>query len=266
MGTDASSYGRLLCVRARRAGRLALLAPAVALALGIALGLPSCSGRGGRRLNVLLISIDSLRADHLDCYGYRSATGAPTSPNLDQLAKDGVLFEHAVSTTSWTRPSHHALLTGLPDLAHGAIDDVNGVTPQRVELAEVLSNAGYTTAGFYSGPYLADHYRFGKGFDTWKNASGVEEKIDAAIADLVDTLKKDPRLTAAQREKRIADALAAKVEDGYHGASTADKVSTAAMAWLDHEKSAPAPFFLFVHYFDVHYDYAPPEERYAARF
>ena len=266
MGTDASSYGRLLCVRARRIGRLALLSPTLALALGIALGLADCSGRHDRRLNVLLISIDSLRADHLDCYGYHSATGAPTSPNLDQLAKEGVLFEHAVSTTSWTRPSHHALLTGLPDLAHGAIDDVIGLAKQRVELAEALLNAGYATAGFYSGPYLSDHYGFNHGFDTWENASGVEESIDAKIAELYEKLRDDPALSDEQRKAMLATGIASLVELGYHRAETADRVSDAAISWLEKRKGAAAPFFLFVHYFDVHYDFAPPQERYAARF
>jgi arylsulfatase A-like enzyme len=266
MGTDAPSYGRILCERARRIAPLALLAATLACALGIALGLASCSGRHDRRLNVILVSIDSLRADHLDGYGYRSATGEPTSPNLDQLAKEGVLFEHAVSTTSWTRPSHHALLTGLPDLAHGAVDDAIGLSKQRVELAEVLANAGYTTAGFYSGPYLSDHYGFGKGFDTWKNVSGVDEQVDATILELVKKLQEDLTLSDETRQKLRDEGIAAAVEDGYHRAETADKVSDAAISWLDGRKGAADPFFLFVHYFDVHYDFAPPQERYAARF
>lgn len=266
MGTDAPSYGRLACARARRARRFAALAAVLAISLAVAVALPSCSAHGDRRLNVILISIDSLRADHLDCYGYRSATGAPTSPNLDRLAKEGVLFENVATTTSWTRPSHHALLTGRPDLAHGAADDAMGLTPQRVELAEALNNAGYGTAGFYSGPYLSDHYGFGRGFESWENASGVDETVNAAIADLVDRLKSDPTLSAAARKAKLDAGIAAAVEEGYHRAETADRVSDAAISWLEKRKGAAAPFFLFVHYFDVHYDFAPPQERYAARF
>jgi arylsulfatase A-like enzyme len=260
MGPVESSYGRFPCARAHRIGPLA------ALALGVALGLASCSGRHDRRLNVILVSIDSLRADHLDCYGYRSASGAPTSPALDRLAKEGVLFENVVSTTSWTMPSHHALFTGLPDLAHGAIHDNVGVTPQHVDLAAALSDAGYDSAGFYSGPYLGPRYGFGENFGSWVNASGVEERVDAAIADLVARLKDDPTLSPEQRRARVADGIAESVEDGYHRAETADRVSDAAIGWLEGRKSNPAPFFLFVHYFDVHYDFAPPEERYSSRF
>ena len=71
------------------------------------------------RPNVLLISIDTLRADHLSCYGYAQAT----SPHLDRLASEGVLFEDATSTTSWTLPAHISMLTGLPISAHGVCDD-----------------------------------------------------------------------------------------------------------------------------------------------
>src|SRR5688572_1420141 len=102
---------------ARLGGTLAAL-PLLRLATGC-----SSEPAAKRPPNVLLISLDSLRPDHLGCYGYRSRTGAPTSPNLDRFASQGVLFEQAVSTTSWTMPSHHALFSGIPDLVHGAISD-----------------------------------------------------------------------------------------------------------------------------------------------
>ena len=68
--------------------------------------------------NIILVSIDSLRADHLHCYGYPRQT----SPCIDRLASEGILFETVVSTTSWTLPAHAALFTGLPDSVHGATD------------------------------------------------------------------------------------------------------------------------------------------------
>lgn len=243
-----------------------MLVALVAVALAVAACARSCSARRDRRLNILLISIDSLRADHLDCYGYRSATGAPTSPVLDRFAKEGVLFENVVSSTTWTMPSHHALFTGLPDLAHGAVHDNNGVTPQHVDLGAALSDAGYATAGFYSGPYLAPHYGFGESFGSWTNASGVEEGINARLTELVEKLKADSSLSQEQRRELLSNGIVALVEDGYHKAETADKVSNAAIAWLEGRKSQADPFFLFVHYFDVHFDYVPPEERYSARF
>ena len=69
--------------------------------------------------HIVLISIDTLRADHLSCYGY----SRKTSPRIDALAQQGVLFERALSTTSWTLPAHASMLTGLPISAHGACDD-----------------------------------------------------------------------------------------------------------------------------------------------
>ena len=84
--------------------------------------LPACSeGDAGREgpPNVVLISLDTLRADHLSCYGY----GRETSPRIDALAASGVLFEDAVSTTSWTLPAHMSMLTGLAVSAHGICDE-----------------------------------------------------------------------------------------------------------------------------------------------
>ena len=69
--------------------------------------------------NVILISVDTLRRDHLGCYGY----GRPASPNIDQLARSGTVFENAVSTCSWTLPAHSSMLTGLYPAFHGLQDD-----------------------------------------------------------------------------------------------------------------------------------------------
>lgn len=262
MGTKPPTCSGRAGARARVAPTLARL---VAFATVLALPLGACSHDRPRRLNVLLISIDSLRADHLDCYGYRSATGAPTSPSLDQFAKEGVLFEHAVATTSWTRPSHHALLTGLPDLAHGAVNDEKGLTPQCIALPEILQGAGFATAGFFSGPYLDAKYGFERGFDVYEDASGVAA-LDAAADAEIRAIEADGTLSADQKKQRVHALLSVRVEDSYHRASTANRVTDRAIRWLDEQKGKPAPFFLFAHYFDVHYDYAPPEERYAARF
>ena len=264
MGTKPPSYAGRVCAGAR-VPALPTLLVAITAVLAIPL---ACSGREARRLNVLLISIDSLRADHLDCYGYRSATGAPTSPNLDRFAKEGVLFEHAVSTTSWTRPSHHALFTGLPDVAHGAVNDEKGLTPQCVMLPEILQGAGYSTAGFFSGPYLDAKYGFdrGGGFDVYENASGVEAQVEAAIDAVVKPIQSDPDLSPEEKRRRIRAEVGKATEDSYHRASTANRVTDRATRWLGEQKGKSAPFFLFAHYFDVHYDFAPPEERYAARF
>ena len=82
--------------------------------------------------NAILISIDTLRADHLGCYGY----ARPTSPHLDRFAAAGALFEHAVAESSWTMPSHASLLTGLLPSRHGMLDDTSRLADSIPTLAE----------------------------------------------------------------------------------------------------------------------------------
>ena len=78
-----------------------------------------CSDSASERPNVILISLDTLRADRISCYGH----DRETSPRLDAFAREGVLCEEAVSTSSWTLPSHWSMLTGLPVSVHGVCDE-----------------------------------------------------------------------------------------------------------------------------------------------
>ena len=90
--------------------------------------------------NILLISVDTLRPDHLSCYGYTR----PTSPNIDRLATAGALFETAISSTSWTLPAHAALMTGLSDSVHGCVDTDRRLADSRRTLAERLKRPDKT--------------------------------------------------------------------------------------------------------------------------
>ena len=218
-----------------------------------------------RHPNVVLISLDSLRPDHLGCYGYRTRTDAQTSEHVDRLAAEGVLFENAVSTTTWTLPSHHALMSGLPDLAHGVLSDGYGPTRSRVQLAQLLADAGYATAGFYSGPYLGPQYGFGDGFERWENASGVEEALLAEPPAPPDEGVKEASQGAGGLQQAATE-VAGKVEQSYHVTASSKRVSDAGRAWLEGRAAEGKPFFLFLHYFDIHYDFAPPEESYARAF
>ena len=209
--------------------------------------------------NVLLISLDSLRPDHLGCYGYRSRTGENPSPNVDAVAAAGAVFTDAVSTTTWTLPSHHALMCGMADLVHGVLNDGYGATKSRVQLAQLLADAGYATAGFYSGPYLGPSYGFGDGFDVWENASGVEEDLLAEAA--AQAAEPDRSASGLQQ---AAGKVALKVEVSYHSTSSASRVTDSGRDWID--AHAKGPFFLFLHYFDIHYDFTPPAETWARAF
>jgi arylsulfatase A-like enzyme len=112
--------------------------------------------------NVLLISIDTLRADHLGCYGNTSAR----TPVIDQLAREGVRFERAFSTVPLTLPAHASILTGTYPSYHGIRDNAGFILPQdQTTLAEVLRDEGYST-GAVVGAYVLDS-KFGldQGFD-----------------------------------------------------------------------------------------------------
>jgi arylsulfatase A-like enzyme len=183
------------------------------------------------RPDLVLVSIDSLRADHLGCYGYER----DTSPVIDALAAEGVRFHAAASTTSWTLPAHAAMLTGLNDSAHGVTDMRRRLSDQHVTLAERLRDAGYRTAGFFGGPFLHPLYGLDQGFEEWVNCMGGVGD-DVSVAQLEHVMVDDPVM---------------------HGDVTGPRTLEAVRAWAAVDD--PRPYFLFVHLWDVHYDYlAPP--------
>lgn len=140
--------------------------------------------------NVILISIDTLRADHLSLYGYERVT----SPVIDEWAtRDGVTFDTTVVQAPWTLPSHTSMLTGIDALRHGTNFDNDAVSPGLTTLAEVLHGAGYRTVAITGGGYMDPRYGFAQGFDRYKHARRrgaedarreLESGIDLAIGEL----------------------------------------------------------------------------------
>jgi arylsulfatase A-like enzyme len=169
------------------------------------------------RFNVVLVSIDSLRADHLGCYGYPRET----SPALDRLAQEGVRFANASSVTSWTLPAHMSLLTGRSMMGHGVVTDDRSLTADVPTLAEGFKKAGYATKAIVSAPYLNSRYGFTRGFDDYDDRTIFFETN----------------------------------EDSYKSV-TGPRLVDAAIDYLD-DPDGERPFFLFLHFWDVHYDYAP---------
>lgn len=112
--------------------------------------------------NVVIISIDTLRADHLGCYGYYR----DTSPNIDKLAKDGILFEQAIAQANWTVPSHSALFTSKYLVLYGA-QNFGKLSDSEVTLAELLKAQGYKTAAFTGRGDVSSIYGFNQGFDVF---------------------------------------------------------------------------------------------------
>jgi arylsulfatase A-like enzyme len=158
---------------------------AAALALLAAAGAPAACSRTPPA-GVILISIDTLRRDRLNCYGYRARA---VSPHVDALAAGSVLFESAVAASPWTTPSHMTLLTSLAPSSHGVLTpfqrllrdvregSVERLPAARLTLAEVLSARGFDTAAFTGGVTLDPAIGFGQGFDTYDTSLF---KMDAA--------------------------------------------------------------------------------------
>jgi arylsulfatase A-like enzyme len=191
--------------------------------------------------DIVFVSIDSLRFDHLGCYGY----ARQTSPTIDKMAAEGAKFSNAISTTSWTLPSHAAMFTGLYDSSHGVISTRTHLGENFVTLAESLKDAGYRTAGFYGGPYLHPTFGLDQGFDTYRSC-----------------MSRVPKTPDTDSRKDISDETNARVKSAHvdvTGPRTTEEVSR----WL--EGAGGAPFFLFLHLWDVHYDYIPPD-RYIKMF
>ena len=214
----------------RAAERLVLLA-APLLGLTLACGGEVCVDRP----NVVLISIDTLRPDHLGCYGY----ARPTSPNIDAIAAEGALFEQHISSAPWTLPAHAAMFTSVPDSVHGVVDAVKFRLSEEFEtLPESFQSAGYSTAGFFAGPYLHPAFGLGQGFDRYVDC--VETVPDGQVDADNEWSMRDPVLRAS-----------------HHGV-TNDKVYAEWQRFFGEASEGSEPFFAFVHLWDVHFDFTPP--------
>ena len=168
---------------------------------------PGCSV-DRRPLNVMIIGVDTLRPDHLGCYGY----ARDTSPSIDRLAAEGVLFENVFSQSPWTLPSFATVFTSLYPMQHGAWALNTKLRTDIPTLPMMLHKRGYSTAGIINAPFLSPDYNVDRGFEYY---------------------------------------------DYSHPIRSADAVTADALAYLDNH--IDEPFFVFVHYFDPHTPYAPPQ-------
>jgi arylsulfatase A-like enzyme len=157
------------------------------LALAAVLLLSAC-GPPPSPPNVLLITIDTLRADRLGCYGY----GRATSPHIDRLAAQGVLFERAYTTLPRTTQSVASILTGRYPKSHGARGLFSALSPANLTLAEILAERGYDTAAFVSNLFLRPGQGFEQGFATYDNpqARWDGDSASAISSAALDWLKR----------------------------------------------------------------------------
>jgi len=194
-------------------------------------------------LNVILISVDTLRPDRMGLSGHRPL-GRSTTPFLDELAAQGVNFSNAVTTTSWTLPAHYSLMTGVPNEVHNVVQDRVPPTGGLPMIAEIMRSAGYTTGGFYSGPYLHPLFGFERGFEFYESCMQYRTMYDVPM-DEMRTLDRAARSKLATANEFLS-----------HKAVTSEAVTDKGLGFI--EAHAEKPFFLFLHYFDVHNDYLPP--------
>lgn len=201
--------------------------------------------------NVVLISIDSLRRDRVGVYGHqaRYAPEIDVTPTLDAIAQEGVTFEDAWTTTSWTLPSHMSLMTGLSDRRHGVEIDEFQLDPLRTTLAEAFQKRGYRTGGFFSGPYLDGKYGFDRGFTQYESGMLTMEQFSAEVQQRNQQLVDAGQPPMTERDIiQMRDRIS-------HWDITSPKIESLAKGFLD--EAEEDPFFLFLHFFDAHYDHIP---------
>ena len=241
-------FGRL-AGRAGTAG-LYLCILATAAAVGILPGLiaeeeavvvPEALKRGeDGRPNFVYIMIDTQRADRLSCYGYSKQT----SPNIDGLASDGVLFTKTIAQASWTKPSIATAFTSLYPSSHQAVHKHNLLPDDVVTLAEAMRAGGYYTAGFANNINIAPSFNFDQGFETYVFLepdyffSANETSSQLAFYNVLRLLR---------------ERLLVKTKSVMHYYQDATVVNEHVLAWL--QDNMDTRFFLFVHYMDPHDPY-----------
>ncbi len=193
--------------------------------------------------NVLLIIVDTLRADHLSPYGY----ARNTSPFVNQLAQHGVLFENAVSPSSWTLPAHASILTGLYPHQDWVETDKDHLSSRWPNLANVLRLRGYRTAAFSGNYFLFNKtHGFAHGFSHF-------EDYEQTIAGILQQVPLSQFIMGKLTQYTTGD------QDAYFGvknAASAEKIDHDALSWI---RSGDRPFFLVLNYIDLHEPVLPPE-------
>jgi len=176
---------------------------------------------GVKKPNVILVTMDTTRADHLGCYGYPNIR----TPNLDALAGRGVVFEQAATATPLTLASHCTIMTGMYPTYHGVrVNGNTALSDEQTTLAEVLAAQGYQTGAFIAAFVLDGRWGLKQGFQHY------DDQFD---------LKKYKHLDLGEVQR------------------PGNEVMDAALTWLEEKKSAP--FFAWIHLYDPHEPYAPPE-------
>ena len=163
------------------------------VALCLLLGCPARHGPA----NIILVTLDTLRADHLGCYGYER----PTSPNIDRLAAAATLYTRSYASSPWTVPSHASLFTGLYPFEHGAhsfpvegvVTNVNPLSQDQMTLTEALSGQGWRTGAFVANSaFLGPRWGFSQGFDEYSVDNRHGKELNQAVFSWLEQQTQDP--------------------------------------------------------------------------
>jgi len=199
--------------------------------------------------DVLLITIDSLRTDHIGCMGY----DRETTPVIDEFAADGHTFENAFAHACSTRPSFPSIMSSSHALMHGGFEMM---TDGRTMVAEVFDDGGYATAGFHSNLYLSADFGYDRGFDEF-----YDSKTDPSTTARIRQFVKDRLNDEGFLYQFLASAFdTAERRAGINVGSaydTATEITDRALEWAE-QQADDGPRFLWVHYMDVHHPYVPP--------
>ena len=194
------------------------------------------------RPNIILMVMDATRPDHLSCYGHHR----PTTPHIDQIAAEGVLYEQAISPAAWTLPSHASLFTGLNVSQHGTHFKHQYVEPRFATLAEMLRLQGYRTAGFSQSAWVSETFGFHRGFETFRLTKRLLEGMRHLF----------------KRETLLEKGLRFLIE-GYYPMTR--RTNGLIRQWLTRQHDEQSPFFFFVLYEDAHLPYRF-REPYSSRY
>lgn len=192
------------------------------------------------RPNIVLIIVDTLRADRLSCYGYT----ANASPHIDALAADGVLYRNMVAQSSWTKPSIATILTALYPSSHTAVGKADRLPQGALTVAEALQAAGYTTGGIVDNINIAPLFGFDQGYDSY---TYLAPDYPLGASDISSELA---LYQAARRGYAMLSGGRIAVQEYYQDAAV---VTAAAREWLAAHREER--FFLLLHYMDPHDPY-----------
>lgn len=202
--------------------------------------------------SVILIAVDTLRADYLKAYNY---SARPETPNISALADDSVVFQYAFAQSSWTKASFGTIFSGMYPEAHTATGKASALPDEVTTIAETLQAAGYYTKGFSNNPNITSIFNYNQGFIDYTDLKpdlyfGARPSCEKLV--LYDILRKVVQVVNGKRGGRIV------ITDFYQPGNV---ITDLGLAWIDGpERPADTPFHLFIHYMDPHDPFRDPDK------